>query len=184
MSTMQRSSDDPKIRSAFMPNSRMARGSSASSGGWRAMSGEVTIRFAGPEDAGLLLRLIRELAVFERAPEAVVATEADLLRHGFGPDPQFEALLAFVDRDPAGMALFHSRFSTWLGRPGIYLEDLYVVEAARGRGIGRRLMARLAAVAIERGWGRVDFHVLDWNPAREFYHRLEIRHIGEWLRYG
>ena len=148
------------------------------------MTGAVAIRFARPNDAGLVLRLIRELATYERAPEAVVATEADLLRHGFGPDPQFEALLAFVDREPAGMAVFHSRFSTWLGRPGIYLEDLYVVEAARGHGIGRRLMARLAAVAIERGWGRVDFHVLDWNPAREFYHRLGIAHLGEWLRYG
>jgi len=148
------------------------------------VTGAVAIRFAGPDDAGLVLRLIRELATYERAPEAVVATEADLLRHGFGPDPQFEALLAFVDREPAGMAVFHSRFSTWLGRPGIYLEDLYVVEAARGQGIGRRLMARLAAVAIERGWGRVDFHVLDWNPAREFYHRLGIEHLGEWLRYG
>ena len=148
------------------------------------MTGTVAIRFAGPDDAALVLRLIRELATYERAPEAVVATEADLLRHGFGPDPQFEALLAFVDREPAGMAVFHSRFSTWLGRPGIYLEDLYVVEAARGQGIGRRLMARLAAVAIERGWGRVDFHVLDWIPAREFYHRLGIAHLGEWLRYG
>ena len=148
------------------------------------MSGTVAIRLAGPADAGLVLRLIRELAAYERAPEAVVATEADLLRHGFGPDPQFEALLAFLDREPAGMAVFHTRFSTWLGRPGIYLEDLYVVEAARGQGIGRRLMARLAAVAVERGWGRIDFHVLDWNPARNFYHRLGMEHLGEWLRYG
>jgi GNAT superfamily N-acetyltransferase len=148
------------------------------------VSGTVTIRFAGPGDAGLVLRLIRELAAYERAPGAVVATEADLLRHGFGPDPQFEALLAFLDREPAAMAVFHTRFSTWLGRPGIYLEDLYVVEAARGQGIGRRLMARLAAVAVERGWGRIDFHVLDWNPARNFYHRLGMEHLDEWLRYG
>ena len=148
------------------------------------MSATVTIRFAGPDDAGLVLRLIRELAAYERAPGAVVATEADLLRHGLGPDPQFEALLAFLDGEPAGMALFHSRFSTWLGRPGIYLEDLYVVEAARGQGIGRRLMARLAAVAVERGWGRIDFQVLDWNPARNFYHRLGMEHLGGWLRYG
>jgi GNAT superfamily N-acetyltransferase len=148
------------------------------------VSGILEIRFAGPDDAGLVLRLIRELAAYERAPAAVIATEADLLRHGFGPDQQFEALLAFVDGEPAGMALFHSRFSTWLGRPGIYLEDLYVVEAARGQGVGRRLMARLAAVAVGRGWGRIDFHVLDWNPARNFYHRLGMKHLGEWLRYG
>ena len=84
------------------------------------------------------------------------------------PDRQFEAILAFVDGEPAGLALFHPRFSTWLGRPGMYLEDLYVAEEARGLGVGRRLMARLAAIAVERGWGRIDFQVLDWNPARRF----------------
>ena len=148
------------------------------------MSGEIRVRFATAEDCGLLLRLIRELAVYERAPDAVVASEADLRRHGFGPDPQFEAILAFLDGEPAGVALFHSRFSTWLGRPGLYLEDLYVTETARGQGVGRRLMTRLAAIAVERGWGRIDFHVLDWNPARRFYHRLGMEHLGEWLRYG
>jgi len=86
--------------------------------------------------------------------------------------------------EPAGCALFHTRFSTWLGRPGLYLEDLYVSGPARGKGVGKRLMARLAAIAIGRGWGRIDFHVLDWNPAREFYHRLGMHHHGEWLRYG
>jgi GNAT superfamily N-acetyltransferase len=148
------------------------------------MSRRITIRFGTPEDAGLILRLIRALAAYEKAPEAVVATEADLVRCGFGPDPQFEAILAFVDGEPAGLALFHSRFSTWLGRPGMYLEDLYVTEAARGLGVGRRLMARLAAIAVERGWGRIDFQVLDWNPARDFYHRLGMQNLGEWLRYG
>ena len=150
----------------------------------RAMSGEIRVRFATAEDCGLLLRLIRELAVYERAPDAVVASEADLRRHGFGPDPQFEAILAFLDGEPAGTALFHARFSTWLGRPGLYLEDLYVTESARGHGVGRRLMARLAGIAVERGWGRIDFNVLDWNPAREFYHRLGMAQVGEWLRYG
>jgi GNAT superfamily N-acetyltransferase len=145
---------------------------------------DITVRLVTAEDVALLLRFIRELAVFERAPEAVVATETDLLRHGFGRHPQFEAILAFLDGEPAGCALFHSRFSTWLGRPGLYLEDLYVAEPARGKGVGKRLMARLAAIAVERGWGRIDFHVLDWNPAREFYHRLGMRHHGEWLRYG
>jgi GNAT superfamily N-acetyltransferase len=148
------------------------------------MGDRITVRFATADDAALLLRLIRELAAFERAPDAVVATEADLLRHGFGERPQFEAILAFVDGEPAGAALFHSRFSTWLGRPGLYLEDLYVAERARDLGVGRRLMARLAAIAIERGWGRIDFHVLDWNPARRFYERLGMSHHAEWLRYG
>jgi len=149
-----------------------------------APSPEITIRFATAEDAGLLLRLIRELAAFEKSPDAVVATEEDLRRYGFGPHPQFEAILAFLDGKPAGTALFHRRFSTWLGRPGLYLEDLYVAEEARGKGVGRRLMARLAAIAVERGWGRIDFHVLDWNPARAFYHRLGMENLSEWLRYG
>ena len=148
------------------------------------MSGEITVRFATADDAKLVLRFIRELAVFERAPGAVVATEDDLRRHGFGLDKQFEAILAFLDGEPAGAAIFHTRFSTWLGRPGLYLEDLFVTEAARGRGVGRRLLARLAAIAVERGWGRIDFQVLDWNPARRFYERLGLGHVGEWLRYG
>ena len=148
------------------------------------MSGRIEIRFATADDCALLLRLIRELARFERAPEAVVATEEDLRREGFGPEPKFEAILAFLDNAPAGVALFHTRFSTWLGRPGLYLEDLYVVEEARGRGVGRKLMARLAAIALERAWGRIDFHVLDWNPARRFYEKLGLFHHREWLRYG
>jgi GNAT superfamily N-acetyltransferase len=142
------------------------------------------IRFATADDAGLLLQLVRDLAAYERAPNAVAATEEDLRRHGFGHERQFEALLAFVDGKPAGFALFHPRFSTWLGRPGMYLEDLFVTQAARGKGVGRRLMTRLAAIAVERGWERIDFQVLDWNPARGFYHRLGLEHLGEWLRYG
>src|SRR5499427_7124242 len=101
----------------------------------------ITLRFAKAEDVGLLLELIRELAAYEKAPDAVVASEDDLRKYGFGPEVRFEALLAFLDGEPAGTALFHSRFSTWLGRPGLYLEDLYVMEAARGFGVGRRLMA-------------------------------------------
>jgi GNAT superfamily N-acetyltransferase len=148
------------------------------------VSAAIAIRSATAADAGLLLQLIRELAAYEKSPDAVVASEADLIRHGFGADPQFEAILAFVDGKPAGLALFHPRFSTWLGRPGMYLEDLYVTETARGQGVGRRLMARLASIAVERGWGRIDFHVLDWNPARAFYHRLGMSHLDGWLRYG
>ena len=148
------------------------------------MKEQITIRFAEPEDAALVLRFIRELAEYEKAPAAVVATEDDLRRHGFGPDRQFEAILAFLDGEPAGFALFHPRFSTWLGQPTMYLEDLYVSEPARGQGVGRRLMTRLAAIAVERGWKRIDFQVLDWNPARDFYHRLGMTHISEWQRFG
>jgi GNAT superfamily N-acetyltransferase len=144
----------------------------------------ISIRFATSEDCGLILQFIRELALYEKAPDAVVASEADLKRHGFGKHPQFEALIAAIDGEPAGMALFHTRFSTWLGKPTLYLEDIFVREAARGSGVGRRLMARLAKIAIEREWGRIDFHVLDWNPARGFYRKLGFDHLEEWLRYG
>ena len=143
----------------------------------------IEIRFASAADVPVLLRLIRDLATYERAPDAVVATEADLLRHGFGPQPRFEALLALVEARPAGMALFAPCFSTWLGKPGLHLEDLFVSEWARGIGVGRRLLARLAAIAVERGCGRLDLAVLDWNPAREFYHRLGFAHRETWLPY-
>lgn len=148
------------------------------------MSGAVTVRFATADNVPLLLELIRGLAEFEKAPEAVVATEDDLRRTGFGAAPEFEAILAFVGSEPAGFALFHPRFSTWLGRRCLYLEDIFVTEAARRRGVGRALMTRLAAITLERGWGRIDFQVLDWNPARAFYGRLGFSHLGEWLRYG
>jgi GNAT superfamily N-acetyltransferase len=141
------------------------------------------IRFATAEDVGVLLQLVRELAAYERAPDAVVATEEDLRHHGFGTERHFEALLAFVDGKPAGFALFFPNFSTWRGRPGLYLEDLYVSEWARGHGVGRRLMARLAAVAMKRGCARLDLTVLDWNPAQGFYQRLGIEALTGWLPY-
>jgi GNAT superfamily N-acetyltransferase len=144
----------------------------------------INLRFATAEDADLLLEMIRELAVYEKSPDAVVATEADLVRYGFGPERHFEALIACVDRKPAGYALFLPAFSTWHGRPSLYLEDLYVKDWARGLGVGRRLMARLAAIAIERDWPALHFAVLNWNPAREFYHRLGIEARSEWLSYG
>ena len=144
----------------------------------------IALRFATAEDAGLLLQLIRELATYERAPDAVIATEDDLRRHGFGPERRFEALLASIDDEPAGFALFYPDFSTWLGRPGLFLEDLSVRKWARGRGVGRRLLARLAAIAIERGWPALHFNVLDWNPARGFYQRLGIEARSAWVPYG
>ncbi len=144
----------------------------------------IALRFATVHDVGLLLQLIRELAAYEKAPDAVVASEDDLRRHGFGAGRRFEALLAFIDGEPAGFALFFPDFSTWRGRPGLYLEDLYVREWARGRGVGRRLMTRLAAIAIERDWPALHFNVLHWNPAREFYRRLGIEARDEWQPWG
>lgn len=143
----------------------------------------ITLRAATAGDVGILLQLVRELAIYEKKPDAVLASEADLLRHGFGAERRFEALLALVDDKPAGFALFFPSFSTWLGRPGLYLEDIFVAEWARKLGVGRRLMARLAAIAAERQWARLDFWVLHWNPARDFYHRLGAEHLADWLPY-
>jgi GNAT superfamily N-acetyltransferase len=144
---------------------------------------EIAIRFATADDAGLLLHFVRELAAYEKAADAVVASEDDLRRHGFGPKRHFEALIASVEDRPAGIALFFPTYSTWRGKPGLYLEDIFVSEWARRLGIGRRLMARLAAIAVERGWERLDFSVLDWNPARGFYERLGASPLEEWVRY-
>ena len=143
----------------------------------------IVLRPAAAGDVGILLQLVRELAAYEKASDAVLASEADLLRYGFGAERRFEALLAFVEGKPAGFALFFPTFSTWLGRPGLFLEDIFVAEWARELGVGRRLMARVAALIVERGWGRLDFSVLHWNPARDFYHRLGIAPLEEWLPY-
>jgi GNAT superfamily N-acetyltransferase len=145
---------------------------------------DIRVRFATADDVGLLLQFVRDLAAFEKKPDAVVASEDDLRRYGFGTERRFEALLAFVGGKPAGFAVFLPDFSTWRGRPGLYLEDIFVHEWARGLGVGRRLMARLAAIAVERDWPALRFMVLDWNPARGFYRRLGAEHRAEWLPYA
>jgi GNAT superfamily N-acetyltransferase len=144
---------------------------------------EITVRAALPEDVGTILRFVRELAVFERQPDAVKATEADLLRDGFGPQPRFEARIAELDGEPVGFALFFHNYSTWEGRAGLFLEDIYVTESARRHGVGRRLLEDLAALALARGCARFDLSVLQWNPARRFYETLGFRHMEEWLPY-
>ena len=141
----------------------------------------IHIRAATPEDVGTLLAFVRALAAFEQMPDAVGASEADLLRDGFGPAPRFEARLALLDGKPCGFSLFFTSYSTWEGRPGLFLEDIFVEDGARGHGVGRRLVADLAAIALARGYRRLDLSVLDWNPARAFYERLGIRHEEGWL---
>ena len=147
----------------------------------------VSVRFATRADVPTILDFIRQLATFEREPDAVKTTEADLLRDGFGDRPRFETLIAEVAGEsgpaPVGFALFFPTYSTWEGLPSLYLEDLFVSESARRHGVGRALLAKLAAIAVERGWQRLDLQVLDWNPAREFYARLGLDHMREWLPY-
>ena len=143
----------------------------------------LSIRPATAADVDTILRFIRSLAAFEREPDAVKTTPADLLRDGFGERPKFETLIADMDGAPVGFALFFHTYSTWEGTAGIHLEDIFVEEAARRHGVGQGLMQRLAAIALERGCARLELQVLDWNPARKFYQRLGLEHMQEWLLY-
>lgn len=139
------------------------------------------VRAATAEDVPTLLRLIRELAEFEKAPDAVLCTEADLLRDGFDPQPKYEALIGEADGAAAGFVMVFTSYSSWLGRPGLYIHDLYVSPLARGRGLGGKLVAEVAKLAVARGHGRVELNVLDWNPARAFYAKLGLAEQTEWL---
>ena len=159
------------------------------------MQAGLHLRPAEPRDVAVMLRFIRELAEYEREPEAVVATEADLLRDGFAlaadgitrlreASVRFRAFIAEWREAPgeksqaAGFALYFTSYSTWLGRHGIRLEDLYVTPALRGRGIGRALLQRLAVVAVSEGCERLEWDVLAWNqPAIDVYHR-----VGAWVQ--
>jgi len=139
------------------------------------------IRPATPADAPTILRFIRELATYEREPDAVVATEADLLRDGWGPTPRFKALIAKDDNEPVGFALYFTTYSTWRGHHGIRLEDLYVTPSMRGKGIGRALLAHLARIAIDEGCPRLEWDVLEWNaPAIAVYERIGAHILNEW----
>jgi GNAT superfamily N-acetyltransferase len=139
------------------------------------------IRTATAADVAQILAFIRALAAFERAPDAVVATEEGLLRDGFGPNPYYSCLIADHNGQPAGFALFFYNYSTWMGRPGIYLEDLFVLPEFRGRGIGKALLQRVAAVALDKGCQRLQWEVLDWNtPAIDFYRAMGAEFLDEW----
>lgn len=142
----------------------------------------LTLRSAVPADAPLILAYIRELAEYEREPQAAVATEADLQRHLFSEHPLVRVTLAEWEGRPAGFALWFLNFSTWEGKPGLYLEDLFVRPAFRGRGIGKALLQHLAALALKEGWSRFTWQVLDWNaPAIEFYEAQGAQILRPWL---
>jgi GNAT superfamily N-acetyltransferase len=142
------------------------------------------IRSGEPADLPLIASFIRELAEYERLLDEVLMDEATLERFLFGDRPYAETLIAERDGRPAGFALFFHNFSTFLGRPGIYLEDLFVRPEERGRGIGKALLRRLAQVALDRDCGRLEWAVLDWNrPAIGFYERLGARPNSDWTTY-
>lgn len=149
---------------------------------------ETRVRPATPQDAATIVEFVRGLAAFEHEPlEQVRLTAADVRRDGFGARPAFECLIAEQPDGagvrPVGFALFFPNYSTWEGRAGLYVEDIFVVEDARGSGAGRAILEALARVARERGAPRIDLAVLDWNPARGFYAALGFTQQAEWLPY-
>lgn len=141
------------------------------------------VREAGPRDAATIADLVKELAAFEGMAERARMSEADVLRDGFGERRHFECLLAEEAGEALGLALFYHNYSTFAGRPGLFLEDIFVREPARGAGVGRLLMERLAALALARGCVQLELSVLHWNPARAFYDRLGFAHSADWLPY-
>ena len=142
---------------------------------------EFTIRPARVEDVPIILQLIRDLATYERAPDEVTATEKQLVDVLFGERSAAEVLLAFEGQSPIGFAVYFYNFSTWLGRPGLYLEDLFVKPDKRGKGHGRALLVELAKIARDRECGRMEWAVLDWNePAIKFYRALGAKPMDEW----
>jgi GNAT superfamily N-acetyltransferase len=140
-----------------------------------------TIRPATEVDVPVIASLIRELAEYERAPHEAIATEAGLREVLFGHERAAQVLIGLENEEPVGFAVFFFNFSTWLGRPGLYLEDLFVRPSVRGKGYGRALLQRLAQIADERGCGRMEWAVLDWNePAIQFYRKLGAKPMDEW----
>jgi GNAT superfamily N-acetyltransferase len=139
------------------------------------------IRTATAADVPQILAFIRALAVYEREPDAVSATEEGLFRDGFGANPFYSCLIAERDGKPAGFALYFFNYSTWMGRPGLYLEDLFVEVEFRGLGIGKALLQRVAAIAVEMNCPRLQWEVLDWNtPAVDFYRAMGAEFLDEW----
>jgi len=144
-------------------------------------AGNFRIRPAGVDDVPVILELIRDLATYERAPDEVTATEEQLVDVLFGERRAAEVLLAFEGESPVGFAVYFYNFSTWLGRPGLYLEDLFVKPEKRGKGYGRALLVELGKIARDRGCGRMEWAVLNWNaPAIKFYRALGATPMDQW----
>lgn len=144
----------------------------------------ISIREAQASDASLIHTFIVELAVYEKAEHEVIASVADIQNSLFAPDSSARALMCMVDGQPAGYAVYFFSYSTWLGRKGMYLEDLYISPKHRGGGAGKHLLRHLARIAVDGGCGRLEWSVLDWNaPAIAFYKSLGAQPQAEWVRY-
>lgn len=144
----------------------------------------LVIRKGTEKDVSIILDLIKALADYEKAPNEVIANEKILLQNLFGDKPYAETLIAEYGGVPAGFALFFHNFSTWVGKPGIYLEDLFVKPHLRGKGIGKKLLVQIAKIAVERNCGRFEWSVLDWNePSIQFYKNLGAKPMNEWTTF-
>ena len=144
----------------------------------------IHIRNAVISDSAMILEFIKGLAKYEKLAHEVVANEAEIRRTLFGKNPSAEVIIAELKGSPAGFALFFTNYSTFLARPGLYLEDLFVLPESRGKGVGKQLLIHLAGLVIERDMGRLDWSVLDWNePAIRFYEQLGATGLNEWTQY-
>lgn len=144
----------------------------------------LSIRSATPDDIALIFRFICDLADYEKLRDEVRTNPQELARHLFGPHPMAEVVIGEIDGQPRGFALFFHNFSTFEGKPGIYLEDLFVDPDSRGSGLGKALLSHLAHLAVERGCARLEWSVLDWNaPSIAFYKALGARPMDEWTVY-
>jgi GNAT superfamily N-acetyltransferase len=148
------------------------------------LTGRLRIDAAAEADVPLVRQLIAELAEYEKLAHEMKATDEALRSAMFGPRPAVEAIIARMDDEPVGFALFFQNFSTFVGKPGLYLEDVFVRPAWRGQGIGYALLQHLAKIAVERDYGRMEWSVLDWNePSIAFYRRIGARPMDEWTVY-
>ena len=144
----------------------------------------LNLRNATIEDVDLILFFIKELAIYEKEPDAAVATRESIIRDGFSDKPYFHVVIAEYENKPAGFAFYFFNYSTWLGKPGLYLEDLFVLPNFRKLGIGKALLVELAKIAVEKECGRFQWQVLDWNKsAIDFYESLGAFHLKEWFTY-
>lgn len=144
----------------------------------------LTLREASVEDAGLILHFVKELAIYEKAEHEVLATEATIKQSIFSQDSHVNALICELDGQAIGMAVYFYNYSTWLAKPGLYLEDLYVSPDYRGKGAGKLLLKKMAQIAIEKGCGRFEWSCLDWNkPSRDFYESIGAVAQEEWVGY-
>jgi GNAT superfamily N-acetyltransferase len=144
---------------------------------------DITIRKAAPEDTALVLQFIRDIAAYEKLSSEVVATAETIRESLFGAEPAAEVAIAEVDGMPVGFVIYFENFSTFVGRPGLYIEDLFVRPEHRGAGVGKALLKHCAAIARERGLGRMEWAVLDWNPARAFYESFGAKPMSDWIVY-